>query len=118
MCQEIERSNDTFSNIDITKYFQEMNTLNKDGFTLRNTKTSKERKIFGACISSLIFSLFFIFLILMISYFQLTEENKIPWIVYIILVIIIGSPILGIVINLINRIKEIKGGEEDEASKY
>ena len=31
MCMEIEESNDTFSNIDITQYFQSMNTLNKEG---------------------------------------------------------------------------------------
>ena len=34
MCMEIEESNDTFSNIDITQYFQSMNTLNKEGLSL------------------------------------------------------------------------------------
>lgn len=118
MCQEIGKSKDTFSDIDITKYFQAMNTLNKEGFTLRNTKTSKGKKIFGACLSSLIFSIFFLFLIGIMSYFQFTEVDKLPWIVYIVLTVILSFPILGIVINLISRIKEIKGGEEDEASKY
>lgn len=118
MCQEIRKNNDTLESIDITKYFQEMNTLNKEGFTLRNTKTTKSKKIIGAYISSLIFSLFFIFLIGLISYFQFRDEAKLPWLMYSILMFILGTPVLSIIYNLIARIKEILGGEEDEASKY
>ncbi len=118
MCKEIYDSKSTFENIDITKYFESINTLNKEGFTMRNVKTNKRRKIRGAIISSLIFSIFFIFLIATISYFQFTESDKIPWIIYLILMTILLIPIIGIVYNLIIRIKEINGGEEDEASKY
>ena len=41
-----------------------------------------------------------------------------PWILYIFIMVIFIFPIVGIVYNLIVRIKEINGGEEDEASKY
>lgn len=68
--------------------------------------------------SSLSFSLLFIFLMALISYFQFTEEDKIPWIVYGVLMLLFGFPILSVGINLFRRIKEIRGGEEDEASKY
>jgi len=118
MCMEIEESNDTFSNIDITKYFQSMNTLNKEGFTMRDVRTSKRKKITGAVLSSLIFGSFFIFLVSIITYFQVTEADKIPWLVYAFLMFLFGFPIVGIIVNLVNRIKEINGGEEDEASKY
>ena len=118
MCMEIEESNDTFSNIDITQYFQSMNTLNKEGFTMRDVRTSKRKKITGAVLSSLIFGSFFIFLVSIITYFQVTEADKIPWLVYAFLMFLFGFPIVGIIVNLVNRIKEINGGEEDEASKY
>ena len=118
MCMEIEESNDTFSNIDITQYFQSMNTLNKEGFTMRDVRTSKRKKITGAVLSSLIFGSFFIFLVSIITYFQVTEADKIPWLVYAFLMFLFGFPIVGIIVNLVNRIKEIHGGEEDEASKY
>ena len=38
--------------------------------------------------------------------------------VFIFIMVIFIFPIVGIVYNLIVRIKEINGGEEDEASKY
>ena len=82
MCIEISNSNDHFEDIDITKYFHKINTLNKEGFTMRNVKTSHAKKIVGAIVSSLIFSLFFLFIIGIITYFQITEVEKIPWVVY------------------------------------
>lgn len=118
MCMELSNSEDTFTSIDITKYFQSMNTLNKEGFTLRDVRTSKRKKITGAIISSIIFSLFFVFIVGIITYFQLTEAEKMPWILYYFLIFLFCFPVIGIVINLVNRIKEIQGGEEDEASKY
>lgn len=118
MCEEIIKNNDEFDSIDITKYFQNVNILNKEGFTLRDVRTNKSKKIIGAIVSSLIFSSILIFVIALISYFQFTEADKLPWIAYGILVGIIGLPLLAIVYNLVSRIKEILGGEEDEASKY
>lgn len=118
MCIDISKSNESFQNIDITKYFEGVNILNKEGFTMRNIKTNKIKKIKGAIISSLIFSLFFIFIAVIITYFQFTELDKMPWILYIFIMVIFIFPIVGIVYNLIVRIKEINGGEEDEASKY
>lgn len=118
MCEEIIRTNDDFQNIDITKYFQQVNILNKEGFTMRDVKTNKSKKIIGAITSSIIFSAFFIAIVCMMSYFQFTEEDKMPWIVYGILAFLFSFPVIGIVYNLVVRIKEILGGEEDEASKY
>lgn len=118
MCLEICDSSDTFENIDITKYFQEMNTLNKEGFTMRNVHTKKSKKIREAVVSSLVFSSFFLFLVGILSYFQFTEVDKIPWIIYIFLILLFLFPVVGIVYNLVIRIHEIQGGEEDEASKY
>ena len=118
MCTEIINSNDTYENIDITKYFKEINVLNKEGFTMKKKETNHSKKILGAMISSLLFEIFFILLLSLMTYFQLTETDKMPWIIYTIVILLFLLPITSIIINLITRIKEIKGGEEDEASKY
>ena len=118
MCMEIIRSGETYHCIDITRYFQGMNVLNKEGFTMRNVTTSKKRKIVECIISSVIFSLFFLFFIILFNYLQFTESEKMPWMLYWFLIILFLFPIFGIVYNLVARIKEINGGEEDEASKY
>lgn len=118
MCLEIAEFNGTFDSIDITEYLEEINILNKEGFTMRDVKVNKSKKIRGAFFSSLIFSLFFLSLGGMISYFQFTELDKMPWFLFWFVIIMLMIPVLGIVYNLIIRIKEIKKGEEDEASKY
>ena len=118
MCVDIKDSNATLDSIDITKHFQSMNTLNKEGFTMRDVRTNKRKKILGAILSSFLFSILFIFLAAIITYFQVTEADKIPWLVYAFLMFLFGFPIVGIIVNLVNRIREINGGEEDEASKY
>lgn len=118
MCLEISSSNTTYENIDITKYFEKVSILNKEGFTMRDVKTNKTKKIVGAIVSSFIFSLLFLFIGGVIAYFQFTEAEKMPWFLFIFLMLIFIIPIFGIIYNLVNRIKEIKGGEEDEASKY
>ena len=41
-----------------------------------------------------------------------------PWILFIFIMFIFIVPVIGIIYNLIIRIKEIMKGEEDEASKY
>ena len=81
----------------------------KVGFILKANKTSK---IIGAMIASLIFVL--PLLAIIISLFYLSSNIKIIFIP----VIVLGLLAAGMIYNLIMRIKEILGGEEDEASKY
>lgn len=118
LCTEISKRSTSYENIEITPYFQEVNKLNKEGFTMRDVTSNKTKKITGAILSSLAFSLFFIFLVGMITYFQLTESTKMPWAIYTVLMVLFAFPLVSITYNLIKRIKEIIGGEEDEASKY
>ncbi len=118
MCNEIIQNNADYNSIDITKYFQEIRVLNKECFTMREINSSKRKKIIGAVVSSIVFSIWFIFLGLVILIFQVKEADKIPWIIFAFIEFIFLIPITGIFYNLVTRIKEINGGEEDEASKY
>ena len=81
-------------------------------------KNNKKKKIVSAVTSSLVFSAFFLFIGGIITYFQITEAEKMPWILFIFIMFIFIVPVIGIIYNLIIRIKEIMKGEEDEASKY
>lgn len=79
---------------------------------------SKSKKIFGAVFSSALVGLFFIFMVGILTYFQFTEEEVLPMGPYIFLMCLFGIPLLAVIVNLISRIREVLGGEEDEASKY
>ena len=113
MCLEIIKDDASLDNLNISKYFNNMNILNKKGFTMRNTKTSKTKKIVAAILASLFFILFFGGIVGMISYFQFTESDKIPWVIYSVIVLLFGLPLFGMIYNLFLRIKEILKGEED-----
>ena len=76
------------------------------------------KKITGAIISSIPFIAMFLLLTGMMTYYQFIEEDKIPMIIYIFLMGLFTIPMISVIVNLVTRIKEIKGGEEDEASKY
>lgn len=118
ICKEISKMSNDLKSSDVTKYFEEINILNKEGFTMRDVKTSHTKRIIGAVISSIIFATLFIFIGAVITYFQFTEVEKMPWVIYYFVMFIFIIPIISIGYNLIIRIKEINGGEEDEASKY
>lgn len=118
MCEDIIDKNYKFDDIKITKYSQQMSVLNKKGFTMKDVKTNKKKKIVGAILASVIFSTFFLSIIAILTNVQLNGEDKAPWVIYIFIVLLLLVLVYGIISNLISRIKEIKGGEEDEASKY
>ena len=92
--------------------------MKKDGYFMNSIKTNNQKKISGAIISTILFNLLFIFMMILITYFEITEEDKIPLILFGFFMIILVLPQIGTLINLRNRIKEIKAGEEDEALKY
>lgn len=81
-------------------------------------KTNKSAKIVGAVLSSVLIGLFFLVMVGSITYFQFTEDEVLPTGTYIFTMCIFGVPLLCIVVTLIARIREVLGGEEDEASKY
>ena len=118
MCREIYNNNLDYNNLDIDNYSKQMNILNKGGFIMRDINKAHSIKIRGAIISSITFILLFLFFAGLITYFQMTETEKMPLALYIFCMALFILPTISIIINLIARIKEIKGGEEDEASKY
>ncbi len=79
---------------------------------------NNKKKILGAVLSSLVYTFFIVMYLTLIIYFQITETDKIPAFIFVLLVIVLSVPIIGIIINLIMRINEIKSGEEEKSSKY
>ncbi len=117
-CLEIINREESYDNLDITDYLKEISILNKSGFTMRKLKINNKKKIISAFLSSFIFSLFFIFGEVVIYYFKFVENEDIPNMLFVFISIFFLLPLIGILITLISRIKEIIKGEEDEASKY
>ena len=116
LCESIYASNDDIDSIEIEHYFQTMNVLNKEGFTMRKIEEEHNKKIRSAVLASLLFVLVMALLLGVMVFAQMQEP--IPIGVWLIIASIFILPICVMPFVLKERIIEIKRGEIDEASKY
>ena len=116
--EQIIASHVTLQNLDTENYLNQVESMEKEGTSFMDVeKTDRRRKkLMGAIIPGIVMILILAALIAAIAWMNTIE--KIPVIVNIILLGLPAIVIICIVAAIIGRMKEIKGGEEDEASKY
>lgn len=108
----------TLNMLETDECLEELERLEKEGvrfMDLNNTDTHR-KKTAGALIGAFSMTVIMAVIIIFILWAHLQDPLPIG-----LLVFIIAGPaiiIIGTIAALIGRIKEIKGGEEDEASKY
>ena len=116
--EQIIASHVTLQNLDTENYLNQVESMEKEGKSFMDVeKTDRRRKmLMGAIIPGIVMILILTASIAAIAWMNTIE--KIPVIVNIILLGLPAIVIICIVAAIIGRMKEIKGGEEDEASKY
>ncbi len=118
-CKEIILSNPSFEKIDAKEYLDHIKKMEAGGTVFMDiVKTDVAKKKTGSILSATVMITFFLtFLGFMI--FAMTESTgEEPTIMFIVMIAFMALCVLGVVIALIQRLKEINGGEEDEANKY
>ena len=117
VCELLSEEGDDISSVDVNAYLDKMKELEKGGVRFMNVKLSDVRKRKnGAIIAAVVMVLLMIFVIGLILWADSIDPA--PKGVLILMVAIFGSIIVGVLIALGQRIKELNGGELDEASKY
>ena len=116
--EQIIASHVTLQNLDTENYLNQVESMEKEGTSFMDVKKTDRRrkKLMGAIIPGIVMILILAASIAAIAWMNTIE--KIPVIVNIILLGLPAIVIICIVAAIIGRMKEIKGGEEDEASKY
>ena len=76
-----------------------------------------KNKLWGAIISASVLILYFGFLFILFTYASVSTGD-IPLMLFIVLSLFIAFPLVGIILALVFRVKELKSGEEEEAKKY
>ena len=76
----------------------------------------QSKKIWGAVLAGLSVILYYGILAFII--FLTGLQTREDFIVFVIILGFLAIPIFGVVFALISRVREIKGGEEEEAKKY
>lgn len=116
LCQSIYDSNDTITTIDINQYFQQMNVLNKEGFSMKRIEDEHKKQIHTSIVSAIGFCLLMLIPLGGIIYAEIVEPM--PIIIWIMIALLFVIPIVTMPFVLRQRIDEIRKGEIDEASKY
>jgi DNA-binding transcriptional MerR regulator len=117
ICEMLAEDSEDLSSLDASKYLDKMKELEKGGVSFMNVKSSDVRKRKnGAIIAAAVTVVSMAAVIGLIIWADSIDPA--PKGLLILMVAIFGSIIIGVLIALSQRIKELNGGELDEASKY
>ena len=117
-CEGLLNADLSLETLDATQCLEQMERLEKEGtnfMDVRKTDVHK-KKIMGAALGGGIMVIFMAAMIGITIWGSMEDPVPIGFMLF-----MIGIPaavIIGVIAALIGRVKEIKGGEEDEASKY
>lgn len=117
ICGQLAESGAELDTLDSEDFLERMKTLEKGGVQFMDTNRSDVKKRqWGAWSSAIVAVAFLIFFIGMILWAD-TQDPLPPVLLVFIILIPVGTAV-GVGIALAQRMKELKGGELDEAGKY
>ncbi len=117
-CEGLLNADLSLETLDATQCLEQMERLEKEGTTFMDVRKTDvhKKKIMGAALGGGIMVIFMAAMIGIMIWGCMEDPVPIGFMLF-----MIGIPaavIIGVIAALIGRVKEIKGGEEDEASKY
>lgn len=117
-CEMLMRENTSLESLDAELCLEQMERLEKEGTSFMDVNTTdvKKKRRNGAVLGAAFMLAVMLAVIALILWVSTQEEMPLP-----VLGIGIGIPVVimvGVLAALRSRLKEIQGGEEDEAAKY
>jgi len=115
ICLQIEESKDQLLQLDTEKYFRLMKEMEDEGVRFMNVNhVDKKRK--APIISAITMVIIMISTIALLVWGYMVEPF--PLVFFVLIVAIPVVVIVGVLLALKDRMRQIEGGEEDAASKY
>ena len=117
-CEELLNADTSLETLNAPQCLEQMERLEKEGtnfMDIRKTDVHK-KKIMGAALGG---GIMIVFMAAMIGFMVWgCMEDPVPIWAMLFLIGIPAAVIIGVIAAMIGRVREIEGGEEDEASKY
>ena len=120
-CQRLKDQEVKLSDLDAEIWLKEMETMERTGTTFQNKQRGdfKARRYVPVVIAAIVMVVLMVGLIgLMLWAFQTDPVGAPPFAFVVLLIAIPAVIILGVVLAFVQRWRELRGGEEDEAKKY
>ena len=121
LCQSLKGREERLEALDAEALLAEMEQLERQGTTFKNKQREDTRNIryAGAIGMALVMTLLMGAVIaLMVWGFTIDPADAPPWPLMAVLIALPGVVILGVLLALFQRIREIQKGEEDDAKNY
>ncbi|MGI6013369.1 MAG: MerR family transcriptional regulator [Oscillospiraceae bacterium] len=116
VCQELSASQQTLEQLDLTACEEKIRELEEGGVQFMSVKNDKRKKMVAPIIVTVLFITLFIGCVFLFLWGNSQEALPIPLLIFLLFIPV--ALIAGVLIAVIQRIREIEKGEEDEASKY
>ena len=116
ICAELSASRQSLEELDIATCEEKMQELEKGGVQFMSVKNDKRKKMIAPIVVSILFVVLFAGLFWLFLWANSQEALPLPLLVF--LLFIPAAMIVAVLIAVVQRIREIQKGEEDEASKY
>ncbi|SFQ19977.1 DNA-binding transcriptional regulator, MerR family [Lachnospiraceae bacterium XBB1006] len=118
LCEQMIRNRVDFRDETFAVYLTQGNQMEKEGHAMVDVRKKDQRQKSVASIVAGSVVILFIGIFLGLFWWGAHQDPDIPvWVIFLVTVSA-GIPVVGILVALVLRLKEIKGGEENEASKY
>ena len=120
LCREMQEHGETLDTLDADLYLEKMKHMEKEGAVFMDVKKHDHRKAYIAPVAASVIVVLFIGIILFAMIAESMREHLSTGEFLLIAAVtaLLLAIVIGILLALWQRIKQIKGGEEDAASKY
>lgn len=115
ICSQLENGEQQFSTLDTDKYLDLMKEMEKEGVRFMNVEHVDKRRT-GPIIATILIILFMCGIIGLLIWAFRVDPIPLPLLIFFIMFPVMV--IIGVLLALKDRMKQIRGGEEDAASKY
>ena len=117
LCAQLAKTGREFDSLNASAWLDRMKALEEGGVQFMDaSKSDVKRRKWGAVLSAAVSMLFMVAFVCMILWAN--HEDPLPTGLLVFVILIPLGIITGIVLALYQRMKELKGGELDEAGKY
>lgn len=116
MCEELSQKEQTLHSLDASVYLEKMQQLEEGGTRFMDISKSDQKKKYGPIMAAIVMIALMLATILL--FIWASTVDPIPFGLLVVFIAMPLAVIVGVLLALKQRFKEIEGGEENEASKY
>lgn len=115
VCKQLESSGEHFADMDTDKYLLWMQKMEKEGVRFMNIERIDKRRR-APVMAAVTMILLMVIIVGILAWAAKVDPIPLPFLLFIMAMPL--SVMIGVLLALKERIKQIEGGEEDEARKY